>query len=115
MGASRIAARTLAAVYIAAVTTLGASAFWTPIEEFTWNREAAALLLSLPALVVGIFAIYVLGPIAWHATNASSGGPMWPVTLVYTIIFAAMAITNVWLIRTHIKRHRAKTRPTALR
>jgi hypothetical protein len=115
MGASRIAARTLAVVYVAAVTCLGASAFWTPNEAFTWNREAVALLLSLPALCLGIFAIYVLGPLAWNATNASNGGPMWPVTLVYTIIFAAMAIANVWLVRTLIKWRRTGTRPMVFR
>jgi hypothetical protein len=110
----RFAGRAIAVAYVAAVTCLGASAFWTLNEGFTW-REAVALLLSFPALCIGIFAIYLLAPLAWNATDADNGGPYWPVMLVYTLIFAAMAITNVWLVCTLRKWRRVGTRPMPFR
>jgi hypothetical protein len=106
-------------VYVGAVSVLAASAFWTPDEPFTWDREAVAMLLTLPALLAGLPVIYLLGAAMWHITNATGGGPMWPVTLVYTLMFAGMATANVLIVRpTFAKwrvRHRERRAETAPR
>jgi len=99
----------LAALYAGAVGALAASAFWTPNESFTWSREGVAMLLTLPALVPALPVIYVFGAWIWNATNASDGnGPMWPVTLVYTLMFVGVAFANVWLIRLLLREIRAR-------
>jgi hypothetical protein len=91
-------ARLVAGLYVGAVSALAASAFWGPNETFTWNREGVAMLLTLPALLPALPAIYLLGAIIWNVTDAGDGGgPMWPVTLVYTLMFAGVAAANVWL------------------
>ena len=114
MNGSRIAGWTVAVIYVATVTALGASAFWTSSEGVTW-REQTALVLLLPAVVVGIFAIYGIVPLAWQVTGADNGGPHWPITLVYTVLFAAMALANVALVHRLYRWRRPGTRPPVFR
>jgi hypothetical protein len=108
----------LAGLYVGAVSVLAASAFWSPNEAFTWNREGVAMLLTLPALLPALPAIYLLGAAVWHLTDAGGGGPMWPVTVLYTAMFAGVAAVNAWLLlralrtrRTHRQRADGAARP----
>ena len=87
----------LAALYVGVVSGLSASAFWSPDQGVTW-REALAMLLTLPVLIPALPVIYVLGAAAWNLTDADSTGPMWPVTLLYTLMFAGVAVANVCLL-----------------
>jgi hypothetical protein len=95
----------LAVVYIAVVAGLAASAFSDPHAGFTW-REGAAMTMTLPVLVPALPVLYVGGAAVWNATGADNGGPMWPVTLVYTVIFAMIAVANVWLVAMVLRRRR---------
>jgi len=92
----------VAAVYVGTVTLLAASAFSRPDQGFS-TVEAAALLLTLPAMLVGLPVVYVAGAAAWSLTGADAAGPMWPVTVVYALLFAAVAVANVWLLRTAVR------------
>jgi membrane protein implicated in regulation of membrane protease activity len=93
------------------VAALAATAFSDPHAGFTW-REGAAMLLTLPVLVPALPVLYVGGAAAWNATGADSGGPMWPVTLVYSVIFAMIAGANVWLVAMVLgRRRRASASP----
>jgi hypothetical protein len=105
--------RLISALYVVLVAALAASAFWSPQEGFTWGREGLAMALTLPALVPALPVLYVAGALAWNITGADDGGPMWPVTLVYTLLFAATALANVWLLRRPLVRRgeRAGLRP----
>ena len=94
-------------VYVATVAGLAANA-WSRQQGFGWS-EAAAMILTLPTLVPALPLIYVIGAAIWHATRADNGGPMWPVTLVYTTMFATIALVNVLLL------HRALTLRRAAR
>lgn len=101
------------ALYVGVVAALAASAFSSPGEGFTWNREGVAMLLTLPALIPALPLVYVIGAAIWNVTNAGDGGPIWPVTLVYTLMFAAVAAANVWLLRELVKRRRLRQTPAA--
>ncbi|HEV7210792.1 MAG TPA: hypothetical protein VGN47_03655 [Blastococcus sp.] len=94
----------LSAIYVAAVAALAASAFWNPDETFSWGREGVALVLTLPALLPALPVLYLVGAAAWNVTGADAGGPMWPVTLVYALTFAGIAVANVWLLRLLVAR-----------
>ncbi len=56
------------------------------------------MLLTLPALLPALPVIYLVGAWVWNVTGADGGGPMWPVTLVYALLFAGVAVANVWLL-----------------
>ena len=88
-----------AVLYVAVVAALAATAFSDRHATFSWSTEGVAMLLTLPALIAALPAIYVLGAAIWNVTNADSGGPMWPVTLVYTLMFAGVAVANLWVLR----------------
>ena len=57
------------------------------------------MLLTLPALLPALPVIYVVGALMWNVTDADNGGPMWPVTLVFVLMFCAVALANVALVR----------------
>lgn len=105
--------RVLAGLYVVVVAALAASAFWAPDEGFTWGREGVAMLLTLPALIVALPVIYVVGAVVWTLTGADDGGPMWPVTLVYTLLFAGTAVANVWILLIVRRRRRRAATPSA--
>lgn len=98
----------LAGLYVGVVSALAASAFWSPHETFAWDREGVAMLLTLPALLPALPVIYLLGAAVWNATDAGNGGPMWPVTLVYALMFAGAAAANFWLLRLALRTRRAR-------
>jgi hypothetical protein len=79
-----------------------------PNEAFTWNREGVAMLLTLPALVPALPAVYLIGGAVWNVTGAGDGGPMWPVTLVYALMFAGVAGADVWLLLTALRTRRSR-------
>jgi len=97
----------VAAVYLALVCALAASAFANPNQAFSWGREGVALGLTLPAVVPALPFVYLTGAGIWDVTGADSGGPMWPVTLVYTLMFATVAVVNLWLLRRVLGRRSA--------
>ena len=101
----------LAGLYVGAVSALAASAFWRPDEGFTWNREGLAMLLTLPALLAALPAVYLLGAAVWNLTGAGDGGPMWPVTLAYTLMFACVAAVNAFLVIMAFRRLRRNGAP----
>ena len=107
---SRLSARgrILAVAYVAVVAVLAGSAFSDPHAGVGW-LTGAAMLLTLPAMVAALPVLYVVGAAAWNVTNAAGGGPMWPVTLVYIVIFMGTAVANVWLTATVLRRRRART------
>ena len=88
----------LVGLYVGAVAALAASAFSDPNAGFTWNREGIAMILTLPALLPALPVVYLLGAAAWSVTGADHGGPMWPVTSAYAVLFAGTAVVNVWLL-----------------
>ena len=97
----------LAGLYVGTVAALAASAFSGPNAGFTWNREGVAMVLTLPALLLALPVAYLLGAAAWSVTGADHGGPMWPVTSAYAVLFAGTAVANVWLVRLLARRRRA--------
>lgn len=98
----------LAGCYVGTVAALAARAFSDPQASFTWSREGLATLLTLPALVLALPVVYFVGALSWNLTNADSGGPMWPVTLVYTLMFAGIAIANVWIFHLLLRSRRRR-------
>lgn len=100
------ASRAAGLLYVGVVAALAASAFSDRNSTFTWSTEGAAMLLTLPALVPALPVIYVLGAAIWNFTNADSGGPMWPVTLVYASMFAGVAVANLWILHWLLLRRR---------
>jgi len=91
--------RALTVGYVAVVAGLAAFAFSDPHRGFSW-QEGAAMVLSLPTLVPLLPVLYVVGAAVWNLTGADSGGPMWPVTVVYSLVFAGIAVANVWVVTT---------------
>ena len=96
--------RASAIVYVGVVAALAAGAFSDRDATFSWGTEGVAMLLTLPALVVALPAVYVLGAAIWNVTGADNGGPMWPVTVVYTLMFAGVAVANLWILRQVLRR-----------
>lgn len=100
--------RVIAMAYVGAVAALTAIAFSDPVEEH-WTAEIAAAVLGLPFVIPALPVIYVLGAVAWNLSDATGGGPMWPVTLTFTAIMTAVACANAELVRAVLTR-RARTR-----
>ena len=88
---------TVGAPYVALVGTLAGVTHSQPNQTFGW-AWALCLILCLPVLVIGLPFVYVLGAAVWNVTDAGDGGPMWPVTVVYTVLFCAIAIGNCLLL-----------------
>lgn len=105
--------RVPAVLYVGTVAALAASAFSHPDAGFTWNREGVAMVLTLPALLPALPVVYLLGAAAWSVTGADRGGPMWPVTSAYAVLFAGAALANMWLLHRLVRRrhsHRPQPR-----
>ncbi|GAA1797844.1 hypothetical protein GCM10009795_049210 [Nocardioides hankookensis] len=85
-------ARLLAAAYVVAVAVLTARAF-SEADHDHWAAEIAAAVLTLPAIVPALPVIYVVGASAWNV------GPMWVVTLTFTLLMTVVACANVLLLR----------------
>jgi hypothetical protein len=99
--------RLVAVGYVLVDTILGAVAFSSDRDRPT--VEVAAFLLALPAVVVTIPGIYVVGALAWNLRDALAGRPMWPVTVTFTCLFALTALANVllaWVVYSRTTRAR---------
>jgi hypothetical protein len=79
--------------YVATVAALTAYAF-SDAHQDHWGAEIAAAVLTLPAVVAALPAIYLLGAAAWTVSDAGDSGPMWPVTLAFTLLMSAVACGN---------------------
>ena len=107
------AARLLATGYVLVVAAAALQAFLAPNDPSTW-RTFLPELLTLPAAVPLLPAVYLVGALTWSVTGADSGGPAWVVTAVYTVVFAAVAVANVWLVARAldlVRRHRRAALP----
>ncbi|MFL6139253.1 MAG: hypothetical protein ACJ74O_15820 [Frankiaceae bacterium] len=107
-----LARRAAATAYVLAVVALAASAFADRDAAFGW-AEGSAMLLTLPAIVVALPAIYVVGAALWSITDAADGGPMWPVTLAYALMLGGTAVGNLWLLHRLSARRRRPAAPSA--
>lgn len=87
----------VAVPYVVLVGALAGVSHSQPDQTFGWIW-AVCLILCLPVLVVALPFVYIIGAGIWNLSNADSGGPMWPVTLVYVAMFAAIAIGNCFLL-----------------
>jgi hypothetical protein len=70
-----------------------------------------ALVLCLPAMVVGLPFLYLAGGLAWNLSDADNGGPRWPVTLTYVVMELVIAVANVFLVRLLLDRRAAARTP----
>ena len=102
--------RLLAGLYVAVVAVLAARSFWSRDQGFSVT-EALAFALTLPAMLVAIPAVYVLGAAAWSVTDAGDGGAMWPVTVAFTLMLAGTAVANVWVVRRLVRGRSAARAP----
>jgi hypothetical protein len=93
------AARLAAGGYVVVVVVLVAAAFRDPDQDFS-ATEAIGLGLTLPVLLAALPVVYLVGAAAWSLTGAADGGPMWPVTLTFALMFAGVAVANLWVLRT---------------
>ncbi|MDM7831357.1 hypothetical protein [Cellulomonas edaphi] len=106
-----VRAKLLAVVYVVGIAVLAAATF-PGHDTFSWSREGLLLLLTMPAIVVGLPVVYVAGTVAWNLSGADSGGPQWVVSLVYAVVFAAVAAADVALVLLVVRR-RARRRELA--
>jgi hypothetical protein len=91
-------AQIAAGLYVAVVAVLAGASFHHSGQGFS-AFEVATLVLLLPAVVVALPVIYLLGAGAWSLTDAGDGGPMWPVTVAFVLMFVGVAVVNLWLLR----------------
>jgi hypothetical protein len=85
-------------LYVAAVAAVMAVAMHDP-NSVRSGWFVVALIAALPAMVAGVVVLYVTGAAIWNLTGADQGGATWPVTVVYTVVVAVVASTNVLLFR----------------
>lgn len=91
--------RAAATVYVGVVAVLAAASFHDPGQVLTWFPEGVMLLLLLPALVPLLPVVYVLGASVWDLAQTGADRPMWPVTTLFVLLFAGVAVVNVLLVR----------------
>jgi hypothetical protein len=84
--------RIIAVAYVVTVAALTARAF-SEADQDHWGAEIAAAVLTLPAIVPALPLIYVVGAGAWNV------GPMWVVTLTFTLLMTGVAYANVLFVR----------------
>jgi hypothetical protein len=97
------AAQLLAGAYVVAVAVLVAVSFREPGQGFSVT-EGVAFVLTLPVLLAALPIVYLVGAAAWSITDAGDGGPMWPVTVVFVLMFVGVAVANLWLFRRLLRR-----------
>ena len=101
--------RIVAGCYLALEGVLGALSFAS--EDARPTVEWIAFLLLLPAAVVTVPVIYVVGAGAWNIRASMAHEPMWPVTVTFTALFVAAAAANVallWFLGSAISRRRGR-------
>jgi hypothetical protein len=89
--------RPVSATYVVVVASLTAYAFRPGADGFN-VAEGVAAALTLPMIVPALPAIYVVGALAWNLGGTDNGDPTLLVTLTFTALMTAVAISNVWLI-----------------
>ncbi|MEI8240262.1 MAG: hypothetical protein WCI22_12670 [Actinomycetota bacterium] len=90
------ARRVLQAGYVAVVVAL---AF---IGEIDPNHPRpvpviAAVVLSLPLVIVAFPLLYLLLALLWRVTDADRGGSTWMITLIWLVALGLAAMGNVML------------------
>ncbi len=83
--------------YVVLEAVLGAIAF--SAEDGRPLVEWIAFLLLVPSVVVTFPVLYVVGATGWSVRDSLPGEPMWPVALVFSVLFLAAALLNVLVIR----------------
>jgi hypothetical protein len=68
------------------------------------------LALAMPALLAIAPVFYVVVGNAWDLTGADHGGPTWPVTVAYVVMFSAAAVLNVGVVTLVASHLRARYR-----
>ena len=91
--------RLIPALYVVTVGALAATSFDDPSATLTWFPEGLMLVLLLPGLVPMLPVVYLGGAFTWSLTEIGDGGPMWPVTTLFVLLFCAVALVNVVLVR----------------
>lgn len=85
-------------LYVAVVAAITGLAMVHP-NDVRGGLLAVAVVLALPAMVLGLPVLYVAGAAIWNVTGADHGGREWPVTFVYTMVVGATAAVNVMVLR----------------
>lgn len=93
------ASRWVSSAYVVAVAALAAASFDDPGATLTWFPEGLMLVLLLPGLVPMLPVVYLGGAFVWDLAQAGDGSPMWPVTTLYVLLFASVAVVNVVILR----------------
>lgn len=91
--------RRLPALYVVTVAALAAASFDDPAAQLAWFPEGLMLVLLLPGLVPMLPVVYLGGAFFWSLTEVGDGGPMWPVTTLFVLLFGTVALVNVVLLR----------------
>lgn len=89
--------RLVALAYVVLETALAAYAFSG--EAAHQRAEITAFVLALPAMIVAIPVVYLVGAAAWSLRDQHAGHPIWPVTVTFALLFAVTATANVVLVR----------------
>jgi hypothetical protein len=89
----------VASIYVVAVAVFSASTWSDRNGLFDWQHAGLNMIVCLPCMILTLPILYVVGAAAWNVTDADSGGPMWPVTAAYTLVFTLTAVANVGLVR----------------
>jgi hypothetical protein len=88
--------------YLGVVAALTADAFRPGDHGFT-TTEAVAALITLPAVIVALPVIYLVGALAWAVSDTDGSGPTLLVMMTFTVMMTGVAGANValayWLWR----------------
>ena len=95
--------------YVATVAILAIVATAHPNHK-AYPAFDFTLALSLPALIALAPIFYAVVGNAWHLTGADHGGPTWPVTLAYVVMFTTAAVLNVGLAHLALRARRSRSR-----
>lgn len=63
------------------------------------EAEVASIALTLPAFLPLVAVVYGVLAASRNLFHVDSGGPGWPVTLVYTLVFGGLAALEVFVTR----------------
>jgi hypothetical protein len=89
------------------VVVLSAVAFRDPLHV-QHEAEVAAIGLTLPAFLPLVIFVYAILAASRNIFNVDSGGPGWPVALVYTVVFGGLAALEVFIVRRFSAERRAR-------
>jgi hypothetical protein len=98
------------ATYVIVVAGLTAYAFRPGADGFN-VAEGVAAAFTLPMIVPALPVIYVVGALAWNLGGTDDGDPTLLVTLTFTALMTAVAITNAWLVTRSWRWLRSRRQP----